>query len=383
MKRAAKVSLTERARSRSLWLLAAFALAGASLEGRILYLQLVNKEFLTEQANDRHLRTVPISAHRGSLTDRYGEPLAVSTPVDTVFANPKELKPALDRLGELADVLDQDHQWLARRITSNLERDFVFLQRHLSPQKAEQVMRLRLPGVGTVREYRRYYPAGEVAGHVIGFTNVDDRDQKGLEAEFDHWLKDENGSKRVMQDRLGRVIDDVELLRAARPGRDLRTSIDLRLQYLAYRELKRAVTENRARSGSVVVLDPTTRDGQSADVQPERPVAISAGALSQPRGHGHFRAGIELQTVRDGRRARERLVQPAYAHRYVAGVAAHQRAHHHGGQLEPGARGSHHRACSVEQRGCGASRAHDAAASHLADAHRLRHRSPHRQRVSG
>ena len=115
-----------------------------------------------------------------------------------------------------------------------------------------------MPGVGTVREYRRYYPAGEVTGHVIGFTDVDDRGQEGLEAAFDHWLKGESGSKRVLQDRRGQVIRDVELLQAARPGRDLRTSIDLRIQYLAYRELKAAVTDSRALSGSVVVLDPRT-----------------------------------------------------------------------------------------------------------------------------
>jgi cell division protein FtsI (penicillin-binding protein 3) len=258
MKRTGPPTVAERARWRTTLLLAGFVLGGVALEGRILYLQLVNKEFLTEQANDRHLRTVQISAHRGSLTDRYGEPLAVSTPVDTIWANPQELKPALDRLGELAAVLDQDNEWLARRITSNLDREFVFLQRHLPPAKAEQVMRLGLPGVGTVREYRRYYPAGEVTSHVVGFTDIDDRGQEGLEAAFDHWLNGENGSKRVLQDRLGRVISDVALLKPARPGRDLRTSIDLRLQYLAYRELKRAVTDSHARSGSVVVLDPNT-----------------------------------------------------------------------------------------------------------------------------
>jgi cell division protein FtsI (penicillin-binding protein 3) len=123
---------------------------------------------------------------------------------------------------------------------------------------AEQVMKLGLPGISTVREYGRYYPAGEVTAHVIGFTDVDDQGQEGIEAAFDHWLKGENGSKRVMQDRRGQVFDDVELLSAPRPGRDLRTSIDLRLQYLAYRELKAAVTSSRARSGSVVVLDPRT-----------------------------------------------------------------------------------------------------------------------------
>jgi cell division protein FtsI (penicillin-binding protein 3) len=258
MRRSAKATLAERARWRSTLLLVGFALCGLALEGRILYLQLVDRDFLAEQANDRHLRTVQISAHRGSLTDRFGEPLAVSTPVDTVWANPKALKPELDRLDELAAVLEQDPAWLARRITSNLEREFVFLQRHVSPAKAEQVQALGMPGIGTVREYRRYYPAGEVTGHLIGFTNVDDRGQEGLEAAFDHWLKGENGSKRVLQDRRGQVIDDIELLRSARPGRDLRTSIDLRLQYLAYRELKAAVTESRARSGSVVVLDPRT-----------------------------------------------------------------------------------------------------------------------------
>ena len=258
MKRKEKTTVAERARWRSVLLLAGFAACAVALEGRILYLQLVDKDFLAEQANDRHLRTVQISAHRGSLTDRYGEPLAVSTPVDTIYANPKELKPALDRLGELAALLDQDDEWLARRITSNLDREFLFLERHVAPAKAQQVLELGLPGIGTVREYRRYYPAGEVTGHVIGFTDIDDRGQEGLEAAFDHWLKGEVGSKRVIQDRRGQVFSDVELLQEARPGRDLRTSIDLRLQYLAYRELKAAVAESRARSGSAVVLDPRT-----------------------------------------------------------------------------------------------------------------------------
>jgi cell division protein FtsI (penicillin-binding protein 3) len=248
----------DRARVRGALLLVCFALAAAALEGRILYLQLVAKDFLTEQANDRHLRTVQISAHRGLITDRNGEPLAVSTPVDSVWANPRELKVALDRLPELAEALGQDDEWLARRLTSNLDREFLYLQRHLPPARSEQVLKLGLPGVGTLREYRRYYPAGEVVGHVIGFTDVDDAGQEGLELAFDHWLEGENGEKRVRQDRLGRVIADVELISPAKPGRDLKTSIDLRVQYLAYRELKAAVSETRARSGSAVVLDPAT-----------------------------------------------------------------------------------------------------------------------------
>jgi cell division protein FtsI (penicillin-binding protein 3) len=258
MRREAKTTVAERARWRSALLLVGFALCAAALEGRILYLQIVDKDFLAAQANDRHVRTVQISAHRGSLTDRYGEPLAVSTPIDTIYANPQELKAALERLGELAALLDLDDEWLARRITSNPESEFVFLKRRVLPDEARQVLALGLPGVGTMREYRRYYPAGEVTGHVVGFTDIDDLGQEGLEAAFNHWLKGEPGSKQVLRDRRGQVISDVALLQAARPGRDLRTSIDLRIQYLAYRELKAAVADSRARSGSVVVLDPRT-----------------------------------------------------------------------------------------------------------------------------
>ena len=270
MKRTAKTTVAERARWRGVLLLVGFALGAAALEGRILYLQLVDKDFLTEQADDRHIRTVQIPTHRGSLTDRYGEPLAVSTPVDSIYANPKELKASLDRLGELAAALEQDDEALARRITSNLEREFVFLERRVAPAKAQRVLELGLPGIGTVREYRRYYPAGEVTSHVVGFTDIDDKGQEGLEAEFDHWLRGEPGSKRVMQNRRGQVFDDVELLKAARPGRDLRTSIDLRLQYLAYRELKAVVGDSNARWGSVVVLDPRTGEVLAMVNQPSQ-----------------------------------------------------------------------------------------------------------------
>jgi cell division protein FtsI (penicillin-binding protein 3) len=228
------------------------------LEGRVLYLQSINNEFLVAQADDRHLRTVEISAHRGDITDRHGEPLAVSTPLDSIWANPQQLKTELARLPDLARVLELDPEWLVRRVTSNLNREFVFLKRRLSPARAVEVLQLGIPGVGTTREYGRYHPAGEIAGHIVGFTDIDDRGQEGLELAFDYWLGGEAGSKRVMQDSMGRVIGDVEQIKAPRPGRTLRTSLDLRLQYLAYRELKQAVTEAGARSGSVVVLDPNT-----------------------------------------------------------------------------------------------------------------------------
>jgi len=240
---------------RSALLLICFSLAGGALEARLLYLQLIDRDFLSAQADDRHLRTVQISAHRGPIVDRNGEPLAVSTPVDTIWANPKELMPAIDRVDELAEVLELEEDWLKRRVTSNLDKDFVYLRRHLRPDDAAEVLKLGLPGVGSLREYRRYYPSGEVTGHLLGFTNIDDQGQEGIELAYDYWLRGETGSKRVLQDRLGRVIEDVELIAAARPGRTLRTSLDLRVQYLAYRELKRAVSESNALSGSVVILD--------------------------------------------------------------------------------------------------------------------------------
>ncbi len=244
-------------RWRSIALLGFFVMAGAILEGRVLYLQILKKDFLAAQGDDRHIRTVQISAHRGPITDRHGEPLAVSTPVDSIWAAPQELKPALERLGELAEVLELEADWLARRITSNLDREFVYLRRHLRPDHAARALELGLPGVSTLREYHRYYPTGEVAGHLVGFTDIDDRGQEGLELAYDYWLGGETGAKRVLQDRLGRVIEDIELINAAHPGRTLRTSLDLRIQYLAYRELKQAVAESGALSGSVVVLDAT------------------------------------------------------------------------------------------------------------------------------
>lgn len=255
-------------RWRNLLLGALLAVGAVSLVARVLYLQIVHQDFLVTQADSRHLRTVEIAAHRGPITDRRGDALAVSTPVDSIWANPSELKHALDRLGELARALDMEEDALARRVTSNLEREFVYLRRHLSPSATAAVLSLGIPGVATLREYRRYYPAGEVVGHLLGFTDIDDVGQEGLERAFDYWLRGENGAKRVLRDRLGRTIRDVELIRPARPGRTLRTSVDLRIQYMAYRELKRAVSESEAVAGSVVILDPGTGELLAAVNQP-------------------------------------------------------------------------------------------------------------------
>ena len=236
----------------------ALALCGAALVARAVYLQVIDQEFLERQGDARHLRTAKLSANRGMILDRNGEPLAVSTPVDTVWADPRKLSQSPQDYARLAKALDRDPQWLARRVTSSGDREFIYLVRHMRPQDAAKVKALGIPGVDTLREYRRYYPAGEVTGHLLGFTNVDDVGQEGLELAFDQWLGGEPGEKRVMRDSLGRTVEDIERIRAPRPGQDLYTSIDLRVQYLAYRELKAAVQANRALSGSVVVLDVQT-----------------------------------------------------------------------------------------------------------------------------
>jgi cell division protein FtsI (penicillin-binding protein 3) len=234
------------------------ACAAAGLIWRAVNLQLVDHGFLSSQGDARFTRIVSIAAHRGMITDRYGEPLAVSTPVDSVWVNPKQLVLATDQIPRLAAALHLDRPELARRVTSNLDREFLYVARHRAPGDAQKVRDLDIPGVYLTREYQRYYPAGEVTGQALGFTDVDDAGQEGLELAFDHWLAGEDGEKRVIQDRYGRVVQDVESIRPTRPGRDLTLSLDLRLQYLAYRELKRAVRDQRARAGSLVVLDVAT-----------------------------------------------------------------------------------------------------------------------------
>jgi cell division protein FtsI (penicillin-binding protein 3) len=238
-----------------------FGMLGVSalaLAWRAVDLQVIDKTFLQKKGSKNFSHVVQIAAHRGTITDRFGEPLAVSTPVDSVWVNPKELALASDKIPELAKALKMNSQELTRRVTSNLSREFLYIARHRQPAEAQKIRALNIPGVYFAREYRRYYPAGEVAGHILGFTNVDDAGQEGLELAFDHWLAGEDGAKRVIQDRYGRSVQDVESIRAVRPGRDLVLSIDLRIQYLAYRGLKAAIREHRARAGSVVVMDVTT-----------------------------------------------------------------------------------------------------------------------------
>ncbi len=234
---------------------AVFGVAGAALVVRAVDLQFLEQDFFQRQGDARQIRVVEIAAHRGSITDRRGEPLAVSSPVDSVWVNPRELRQAPAEIPRLAKAVSRDPEWLMRAVSADPDREFMYLRRHLAPDEARKITGLGIPGVDTQREYRRFYPAGEVVGHVIGFTDIDETGQEGLELAYDHWLRGAPGAKRIRQDRLGNVIEDVESIREPAPGRDLRTSLDLRLQYLAYRELKAAVQNQRAKAGSMVILD--------------------------------------------------------------------------------------------------------------------------------
>lgn len=230
-------------------------LCGTVLVGRAAQMQLLNKDFYQHQGDARFLREIPIPTSRGMIMDRNGEPLAVSTPVESVWANPKELLQHPERLPELAKALGIPQDVLTQRVAQRSDKEFVYLRRHINPDDAQAVVARGIPGVYSQREFRRFYPHGEVMAHALGFTNIDDRGQEGLELAFDSWLTGKPGAQKIIRDRRGRVVENVDLIRAAEPGKDLTLSIDRRIQYLAYRELKTALLANQASSGSVVVLD--------------------------------------------------------------------------------------------------------------------------------
>ncbi|MGB9428983.1 MAG: penicillin-binding transpeptidase domain-containing protein [Gammaproteobacteria bacterium] len=253
---------------RSLAVLGVFSVAAVALLGRAVYLQMFDNQFLQAQGQERHLRVVQVPAHRGMILDRNGQPLAVSTPVDSIWMNPQELSDSLKRVPELARALGVRSTDILSLLHQNRDKEFVYLARGIDPYAARQLLALNIPGVYSQREYRRYYPAGEVTAHVLGFTNVDDVGQEGLELGYNDWLRGVPGAERVIVDRYGRSVQDVESLRAPRPGKDLVASIDLRVQYLAYRALKQAVLEQGAKSGSVIVMDARTGEVLAMANQP-------------------------------------------------------------------------------------------------------------------
>ncbi|MDO8598456.1 MAG: penicillin-binding protein 2 [Sulfuricaulis sp.] len=277
-----------------------FFLAGmVLLAARAVYLQALNTDFLQSQGNARHSRLVKDNSHRGMILDRNGSPLAVSTPVDSVWAHPPTLAEERRKWPRLAALLGMSTHELTQLLSRHDSREFMYLKRHVPPALAERVMALKVPGVALQREYRRYYPLGPVAGHVIGFTNVDDQGQEGTELAFDSWLRAVPGAKRLLRDLQGNAVEMAESVVLPKPGKDLVLSIDRRIQYLAYRELKAAVTEHHARAGSAIVLDAHTGEVlalvNEPDFNPNNRAGLRSGTFRNRAVTDLFEPGSTLK----------------------------------------------------------------------------------------
>ena len=252
---------------RKWFLLVLFGIAAAAVTCRVFYLQ-VNKDFLINEGDARAIRSVTIPAYRGMITDRNGEPLAVSTPVASIWAVPGKVIDSKVDLGELAGLLDTSAAEIRQFLADRQGKNFVYVRRHIPPDLARQVRALKIPGINIGKEYKRYYPIGEVASHLIGFTNVDDDGQEGIELAFDDWLRGAPGKKRVLKDLYGSVVKDIENIKQPVPGQSLALALDQRLQYLAYRELQSAVINHKARGGMLLLLGVRTGEVLALAVQP-------------------------------------------------------------------------------------------------------------------
>ncbi|MES2502597.1 MAG: penicillin-binding protein 2 [Pseudomonadota bacterium] len=238
-------------------LLIGILLGFAGLFARGIYLQSLHKEFLQQKGDARYSRTLTLQAHRGKITDRNGELLAISSPVESVWASPPDVKinkTQKQALGKLLGIKNKD----VDKKFANLQREFVYLKRRVSPNLAAQVMSLNIPGVFLQREYKRFYPAGDVTAHVVGFTDINDVGQEGFELAQNSHLSGKAGSRKVIKDRQGRIVEDLEDVKVPQDGKDLVLSIDRRIQYLAFRELSKAVEHHKAKAGAAVVLDAKT-----------------------------------------------------------------------------------------------------------------------------
>lgn len=229
----------------------------AVLLGRGVYLQSLHKSFLQQKGDERYSRSLTLSAHRGMITDRNGEPLAISTPVESIWASPADVNISPAQGKKMAALLGLKPDELSKKF-SNDERGFVYLKRRIPPDLASQVMALNVPGIFMQREYRRYFPGGEVTAHLVGFTGIDDNGQEGFELAYQNWLSGKPGSRRVIKDRQGHIVEDLEAVKVPQDGHDLVLSIDRKIQYLAFRELARAVEINKAKAGAAIVMDAKT-----------------------------------------------------------------------------------------------------------------------------
>lgn len=262
-----------------------FILVIAALSWRLADIQVLNSDFLRHQGDARHLRTVPVAAHRGMILDRHGEPLAISTPVHSIWLNPQEVDVEDPKLKTLAKTLRVKYRTVKSKVKKNQQREFVYLKRRVTPELAKAVQTLNINGVELQREYKRYYPTGEVASHVVGFTNIDDAGQEGLELAYNDILSGVPGLKRMVRDSKGNYVEGGEQIKANKDGQNIQLSIDLRLQYLTYQALKSAVNQHRASSGSAVILDVHTGE--------------VLAMVNQPSYNPNNRRGIKTRDLRN------------------------------------------------------------------------------------
>ncbi len=241
---------------RARFVAALILLAFGTLAARSVWLQVVRNDFLQQKGESRYSRVIELSATRGRIADRSGDMLAVSTPVKSVWAIPEDARLSPAQTRELAALLEMDVRELNRRLAA--EKEFVFIKRQIPPDTAEKIAALNLPGIHQQREYRRYYPAGDVTSHMLGFTGVEDKGQEGIELAFDAQLSGKPGSRRVIKDRLGRIVEDVESIKPPQDGKDITLALDAKIQYLAFTHLKQTLAEHKAKAGGVVVLDART-----------------------------------------------------------------------------------------------------------------------------
>ena len=239
-------------RSRVLFVALLAGLGGLLARG--IYLQGIHNDFLQQKGDARYGRVIDINAHRGMISDRLGEPLAISTPVESIWVSPQDVEATPDQIRQLAQILGMNPDELKTRL-SDTTHDFIYLKRQLPPEQAEKVVKLGIAGVSLKREYRRYYPGGEVSSHLLGFTDVDDNGQEGIELSLQSQLGGKAGSHRVIKDRRGEIVEDVASLRAPKEGGNVTLSLDNKIQFLAFREIKQAVEQHKAKAGSIVVLD--------------------------------------------------------------------------------------------------------------------------------
>lgn len=242
-----------RSRTVALLLMAAFL----SLVARGFYLQVINNDFLQEKGDSRYRRDIEVSASRGKITDRNGDMLAVSTPMKSIWAIPGDARTMpLVQKQQLAGLLEMTVRELDGKIAS--DKTFVFIKRQVPPETADRIATLKFPGMHQEKEYRRYYPTGDMTAHIVGFTGVDDKGLEGVELAFQQSLLGHAGNRTVIRDRRGNIIEDVGSIKPPQDGKEIRLALDSKVQYLAYSQLKQAVEENKAKAGGVVVLDAKT-----------------------------------------------------------------------------------------------------------------------------